>query len=262
MRLQHQILENLNSNNKQVIDDQFGTIEKELFKLKELVSNEEVLIFIQNTILELNNFRMDYWNDRITESSDFETYTDYSQEHPVEKQRHTQEYCNTAALQYVLDNLPSELGADWQRKSLIDIEDVVHDLVYRYNEANIEPEYGDCDFYGDEADPIEIYNVILDKYNLRKDLRTKDMNESDNYEELDDVSMYKNFNHVNDVWNFLESSTSEEDLKDKISQINPREFGTIYYDLHEDKNGATVIIDFQSDDEDYYEKVDVYFNEN
>ena len=152
MRAQHQILENLNSDNKQEIDDQFGTIEKELFKLKELVNDEKTLKFIQNTVLELNNFRMDYWNDRITES--------------------------------------------------------------------------------------------------------------DNYEELDDVSMYKNFNHVNDVWDFLESSTSEEDLKDKISQINPREFGTIYYDLHEDKNGATVIIDFQSDDEDYYEKVDVYFNEN
>ena len=48
----------------------------------------------------------------LSESSDFETYTDYSQEPPVEKQRHTQEYCNTAALQYVLDNLPSELGAN------------------------------------------------------------------------------------------------------------------------------------------------------
>lgn len=114
----------------------------------------------------------------LNESSDFETYIDYSQEPPVERQRHTQEYCNTAALQYVLDNLPSELGANWQKKSLVDIEDVVHDLVYRYNEANAEPEYEDYDFYEDEANPIEIYNFILDKYNLRKDLRTKDMNES------------------------------------------------------------------------------------
>ena len=178
MRAQYQILENLNSNNKQVIDDQFGTVERELFKLKDLVNDEKTLKFIQDTVLELNNFRMDYWNGRITESSDFETYTDYSQEHPVEKQRHTQEYCNTAALQYVIDNLPSELGADWKKKSLVDIEDVVHDLVYRYNEANVEPEYENCDFYGDEANPIEIYNTILDKYNLRKDLQTKDMNEN------------------------------------------------------------------------------------
>ena len=54
----------------------------------------------------------------------------------------------------------------------------MHDIVYRYNEANVEPEYENCDFYGDEANPIEIYNTILDKYNLRKDLQTKDMNEN------------------------------------------------------------------------------------
>ena len=114
----------------------------------------------------------------LNESSDFETYTDYSQEPPVEKQRHTQEYCNTEALQFVIDNLPSELGADWKKKSLVDIEDVVHELVNRYNYANVEPEYEDEDFYGDEANPREIYNAILDKYNLRKDLQTKDMNEN------------------------------------------------------------------------------------
>lgn len=76
MRINNQILENIHNNNKQLIDDQFGEIERELFKLKELVSNEELLKFIQNTVLELNNFRMDYWNNRITESEDYEDYTD------------------------------------------------------------------------------------------------------------------------------------------------------------------------------------------
>ena len=54
----------------------------------------------------------------------------------------------------------------------------VDELIKAYNEANVEPEYENCDFYGDEANPIEIYNTILDKYNLRKDLQTKDINEN------------------------------------------------------------------------------------
>lgn len=79
------------------------------------------------------------------------------------------------------------------------------------------------------------------------------------YEELD-TNNYKKFNHVNDVWNYLEASTSEEDLADRISEINPKEFGSVYYEKHKDDNGATVIIDYQDDNEDYYEKVDVYFD--
>ena len=79
------------------------------------------------------------------------------------------------------------------------------------------------------------------------------------YEELD-TNNYKKFNHVNDVWNYLEASTSEEDLADRISEINPKEFGSVYYEKHKDDNGATVIMDYQDDNEDYYEKVDVYFD--
>ena len=70
----------------------------------------------------------------------------------------------------------------------------------------------------------------------------------------------KEFGHVNDVWNYLEGSKSEEDLKERISEIDHDKFGSIYYDLHKDGKGATVIMDYQSDNEDYYEKVDVYFD--
>ena len=86
-----------------------------------------------------------------------------------------------------------------------------------------------------------------------------------NLKEYDDeleINYYKHFDHVNDVWNYLEGSTSEDDLNERISEVDPHKFGSIYYDLHDDGNGATVIIDYQSDNEDYYEKVDVYFNEN
>lgn len=60
----------------------------------------------------------------------------------------------------------------------------------------------------------------------------------------------------------LGGSTSEDDLNERISKVDPRKFGSIYYDLHDDGDGATVIMDYQSDNEDYYEKIDIYFNEN
>ena len=78
----------------------------------------------------------------------------------------------------------------------------------------------------------------------------------------EETNCYKHFKHVNDVWKYLEGSTSEDDLDERISRVDPRKFGSIYYDLHADGNGATVIMDYQSDNEDYYEKDDVYFNEN
>ena len=98
----------------------------------------------------------------LNEESDFETYTDYSGDKPIERQRHTMSYCNMAALDMVHDALSDELGPDWRKKSLSDIEDIVHETVFRYNEANVQPEYEDEDFYGDEADARTIYRYILD----------------------------------------------------------------------------------------------------
>lgn len=110
---------------------------------------------------------IDKWLDlhnkhNLNEESDFETYTDYSGDKPVERQRHTMSYCNMAALDMVHDALSDELGPDWRKKSLSDIEDIVHETVFRYNEANVQPEYEDEDFYGDEADARAIYRYILD----------------------------------------------------------------------------------------------------
>ena len=116
---------------------------------------------------------------KITES-DFETYTDYSGERPVEKKRHTIDYCNMAALDMCLDALPDKLGSDWRKKSLSDIEDIVHETVFKYNEANVLPEYEEEDFYGDEANSREVYQYILDNEipKENKTTETRPMNES------------------------------------------------------------------------------------
>ena len=130
---------------------------------------------------------IDKWLDlhnkyNLNEESDFETYTDYSGDKHVERQRHTMSYCNMAALDMVHDALSDELGPDWRKKSLSDIEDIVHETVFKYNEANVQPEYEDEDFYGDEADARAIYRYILDNEipAENKITETRLMDESEN----------------------------------------------------------------------------------
>lgn len=125
----------------------------------------------------------------LNEESDFETYTDYSGDKPVERQRHTMSYCNMVALDMVHDALSDELGPDWRKKSLSDIEDIVHETVFRYNEANVQPEYEDEDFYGDEADARAIYRYILDNEipAENKITETRPMNEA----VMSDQEVYK-----------------------------------------------------------------------
>ena len=125
----------------------------------------------------------------LNEESDFETYTDYSGDKPVERQRHTMSYCNMAALDMVHDALSDELGPDWRKKSLSDIEDIVHETVFKYNEANVQPEYEDEDFYGDEADARAIYRYILDNEipTENKTTETRPMNEA----VMSDQEVYK-----------------------------------------------------------------------
>ena len=137
---------------------------------------------------------IDKWLDlhnkhNLNEESDFETYTDYSGDKPVERQRHTMSYCNMAALDMVHDALSDELGPDWRKKSLSDIEDIVHDTVFKYNEANAQPEYEDEDFYGDEADARAIYRYILDNEipAENKTTETRPMNEA----VMSDQEVYK-----------------------------------------------------------------------
>ena len=137
---------------------------------------------------------IDKWLDlhnkyNLNEESDFETYIDYSGDKPVERQRHTMSYCNMAALDIVHDALSDELGPDWRKKSLSDIEDIVHETVFRYNEANVQPEYEDEDFYGDEADARAIYRYILDNEipAENKTTETRPMNEA----VMSDQEVYK-----------------------------------------------------------------------
>ena len=137
---------------------------------------------------------IDKWLDlhnkhNLNEESDLETYTDYSGDKPVERQRHTMSYCNMAALDMVRDALSDELGPDWRKKSLSDIEDIVHETVFKYNEANVQPEYEDEDFYGDEADARAIYRYILDNEipAENKTTETRPMNEA----VMSDQEVYK-----------------------------------------------------------------------
>ena len=82
------------------------------------------------------------------------------------------------AIDMVKDALSDNLGADWRNKSLVDIEDIVHDTVYKYNEANVQPEYENEDFYGNEANANEIYKYILDNEIPENNKRTNTLDNS------------------------------------------------------------------------------------
>ena len=78
------------------------------------------------------------------------------------KEGHSQEEINMTFVDMCKDALSDELGPDWRKKSLSDIEDIVHSTVYKYNEANSLPDYEGEEFYGDEANARDIYRYILD----------------------------------------------------------------------------------------------------
>ena len=72
------------------------------------------------------------------------------------KEGHNQKDINMAFVDMCKDALYNELGPNWRHQSLIDIEDIVHNTVFKYNEANAQSEHSD------EANAIDIYQYILD----------------------------------------------------------------------------------------------------
>lgn len=81
-------------------------------------------------------------------------------------------------LDMVLDDLHGKV--DLEKDSLVTIEDLVHDSVYKYNEANSLPDYENEEFYGKEYSARNIYRVILKMYGR------DNMNESDLLESIRD----------------------------------------------------------------------------
>lgn len=78
-------------------------------------------------------------------------------------------------LDMVLDDLHGKV--DLEKDSLVTIEDLVHDSVYKYNEANSLPDYENEEFYGKEYSARNIYNVILKMYG-RDNMKESDLLES------------------------------------------------------------------------------------
>lgn len=81
-------------------------------------------------------------------------------------------------LDMVLDDLHGKV--DLEKDSLVTIEDLVHDSVFKYNEANSFSEYEDEEFYGKEYSARNIYRVILKMYGRDR------KNESDLLESIRD----------------------------------------------------------------------------
>lgn len=209
-----------------------------------------------NNILE--NYKQGLKEDTKTTESDFETYTDYSGERPVEKQRHTMSYCNMAALDMCHDALSDELGSDWRHKSLSDIEDIVHSTVYKYNEANVQPEYEEEDFYGDEANAREVYQYILDNEipKENKTTETKPMKES--------VYIIKQYAGPFGAYNICEwEADSPEKAVEEFLEINPSykdgKYGAIRAEL---KNREAKLTEAVMSDQEVFKVVLEWYKDN
>ena len=86
-------------------------------------------------------------------------------------------------LDLVLDNLYKKV--DFEKDPLSTIEDLVHNSVFKYNDANALPEYKGEEFYGREYNARNIYNAILKMYG-------RDGQTNDNLEESDNSYTFKN----------------------------------------------------------------------
>ena len=86
-------------------------------------------------------------------------------------------------LDLVLDDLYKKV--DFEKDPLSTIEDLVHDSVFKYNDANDLPEYKGEEFYGREYNARNIYNAILKMYG-------RDEQTNDNLEESDNSYTFKN----------------------------------------------------------------------
>lgn len=86
-------------------------------------------------------------------------------------------------LDLVLDDLYKKV--DFKKDPLSTIEDLVHESVFKYNDANALPEYKGEEFYGREYNARNIYNAILKMYG-------RDKQTNDNLEESDNSYTFKN----------------------------------------------------------------------
>lgn len=162
-----------------------------------------------------------------------------SKYHDNLKEGHNQEDINMTFVDMCKDALSDELGPDWRHKSLSDIEDIVHDTVFKYNEANVQPEYEDEDFYGDEADARAIYRYILDN-EIPAENKTTETRPMDESHELDKATGYINFEipaynirglfnkETKEVIYFTKFGSREEEHKTTYDELNNEEFPYTY----------------------------------
>jgi len=78
----------------------------------------------------------------------------------LKESEHSDDYCTIAATEFVVDRLPS----DWKNLSNDELKELVREEVNNYNNANVEPEYENEDFYGDEADYNKVFDYIIYSY--------------------------------------------------------------------------------------------------
>lgn len=134
-----------------------------------------------NDVIELNK-KMDniteddvndYFSGKFYEIEDEEDMDDLNRAEEIIRQEynlvdkldesHDENYCNLAASDFVADKMYDEFGGSWRNMPEDEILDAVRRYTNEYGYANVEPEYADEDFYGDDADYRKVYDILMNK---------------------------------------------------------------------------------------------------
>ena len=151
----------------------------------------------------------------------------------IDKIRKTLSDEDAEGLDLVLDDLYKKV--DFEKDPLSTIEDLVHDSVFKYNDANALPEYKGEEFYGREYNARNIYNAILKMYG--RDKQTNDLsenhkselNEGTSNKRIDYFGSFDNGHVIHGDWKKM----TPEEAEDMARQASIDDHSHVYY-VHND----------------------------
>lgn len=178
-----------------------------------------------------------------------------------------------AELQAYLDDTP-EVPEDERASIQSQIDEILDEINYNENSLTEEVQVFDDEVSLDTVEDIYSVNEgIFAVINAAlSELETEDMNEDKKSKlvdklntlkaendkmrtllngymnTLEESSLNESFNHINDVWKYLEQSRNEEDLKKRIGDI-PSKFGVFTYEVVNNGEGAQVSNQYEEYDD-------------
>lgn len=113
------------------------------------------------------SFIEDEYSDKVNSylvKSNYKTPSENKEEKPIDHyaNKHDDSYCIAAASDLVADMMSNKYNGDsWKNLPKDRVMNDIVEFTNVYNNGNVEPEYKDEDFYGDYANPEDVYNYLI-----------------------------------------------------------------------------------------------------